>query len=100
MGIVTYNLCRFCNTDRGLSITVYGSASRRRPSGLNLTPALILFGYDEKVKTDAGFDYILLVAKVFLSFHPSVCPLLPPTPPLTSYSIFDCYILIYCLVIC
>ena len=33
---------------------------------LILTPALILFRYDEKIKTDAGFESILLVAKEFV----------------------------------
>ena len=33
---------------------------------LSHTPSLILFGYDEKIKTDAGYDFILLVAKFFV----------------------------------
>ena len=83
--MVANNLCNFLQYRETLFTIVHGCVSRQGPSGLtlkgawekkekcancnrlNLTPALILFGYDEKTTTtEAGFDYILLVAKYFI----------------------------------
>ena len=97
MGVVASNLCNFCNT---VTFTVYHYLWHYQQTWaiwtefaeferclkekcfncgrLYLTPALILFPYDEKMKTDAGFDYILTIA-IFLyksrtnKIRPCVC---------------------------
>lgn len=35
-------------------------------SRLKLNSTIVLFGYDDNIKTDAGFDHILLIAKFYV----------------------------------
>ena len=81
MGMVANNLYNFCNTEKD-AIYLWQCKQNRvflteferylkekclNCNRLNLTPAVILFGYDEKTKANAGFDYFLLAAKLFVS---------------------------------
>lgn len=82
MAVITNNLCNFCKTERNTIVHYLWQCEHaqafwsdfenylRNKCGncvrLRLSPAIVLFGHDNKIKTDAGFDYILLVAKFYV----------------------------------
>ena len=82
MGIVESNNCSFCNTERDSiyhylwscpcsqlfwnEFERYLKQKCTHCERLKITKSLALFGCGEKIKTDIGFDFILLHAKYFV----------------------------------
>lgn len=82
MGVVTSNVCNFCELEKDTvyhylwqceHVQVFWSEFEKclkekcfNCDRLRLTPTLILLNHDNHIKTDAGFDYILLTAKFFV----------------------------------
>ena len=82
MGITESNLCNFCRQERDTimhymwectmiqqfwkDFTKTFHDSCTNSSRLKLTPGVILFGVDDNIKTDEGFDFILIHTKFFI----------------------------------
>eukprot|EP00916_Digyalum_oweni_P019568 GHVL01032575.1.p1 GENE.GHVL01032575.1~~GHVL01032575.1.p1 ORF type:complete len:148 (-),score=22.67 GHVL01032575.1:252-695(-) len=81
-GVIASNQCSFCNVERdtilhylwlcehtqsfGTEFEKHMKEKCQNCSRLALSPTLVLFGYDQKRKTDEGFDYNLLQAKFYI----------------------------------
>ena len=82
MGIVQEDNCNFCNTDHDSVLHYMWQCEYTQSfwkdfvnclkekctncAYLTLNVNLVLFGYDEGIKTDNGFDFVLLQAKYFV----------------------------------
>ena len=82
MKVVSSNLCNFCKAEKDSIYHYLCNCQHVRSfwaefeqflkskcencNRLKLTDKLILFGYDNNIKTDQGFDFILLHAKFFV----------------------------------
>ena len=82
MGVVASNVCNFCKTEKDSIYHYLWQCEHTRTfwnelenclkskccncDRLKLSTSLIVFGYDENIKTDEGFDFILLRAKIVI----------------------------------
>lgn len=82
MGVLASNLCNFCKVERDtiyhyvwhcehaqafwVDFENYLRDKCHNCSRLKLNSTIVLFGYDDNIKTDAGFDHILLIAKFYV----------------------------------
>ena len=98
MGIVSNNKCNFCKCEKD-SIFHYLWQCKivqtfwddfvnflkekcENCDRLSLNPILVLFGTDNKTRTDEGFSYILLTAKYFIY----KCRIYKTTPSIRNFA--------------
>jgi len=82
MGIVNSNMCNFCENERDTvmhymwdcchiqtfwkEFKTYFIEKCMNSARITITPCLILFGNDDHITTDEGFDIILLQTKFYI----------------------------------